>query len=413
MQVKMDHSLEDSIEELNPSKQTVVGLNSLLFCLSDVRNGIGPLLSIHLRNALNWDAAKIGIALATVEFSAFLSQIPAGLLADASRHKRAIIAAASCMIISGCFIILTFPFFSAIILAQLMMGISIALISPALGAITLGLFGRKKLPARAGKNEIWNHFGNVSSALAAGVTGYLLGSQWIFYLVIGFGLASLLSLLFIRPKEINYAVARELPRMSATTEPVPLLHLFKRSPILIFNTSLILYYIANGSQMALVGQILANKDPVHSALFIASCMIIAELTMICVAYIMSRIVNYYNRKTLFLAAFIILPVRAILYTVVDNPYLFLLIQTLDGVAAGILGIMGTVINSDLAVGTGRFNFLQGMGAMSTNVGESISQIFAGFIARSFGFNTAFFTLACIAISGFLFFAFLMPETKEV
>jgi MFS family permease len=74
--------------------------------------------------------------------------------------------------------------------------------------------------------------------------------------------------------------------------------------------------------------------------------------------------------------------------------------------------MGTVINSDLAVGTGRFNFLQGMGAMSTNVGESISQLFAGFIAKSFGFNISFLSLAIIAIAGSLFFAFLMPETKN-
>lgn len=404
-------------EELNPSKQTVRGLNSLLFCISDVRNGIGPLLSIYLKNLHGWDSAKIGIALATVEFSAFLSQIPAGLLADASRHKRSIIAIAACMIMLGCLIILFLPFFSMIILAQLLMGVSIALISPALGGITLGLFGRKKLPVRAGKNEMWNHFGNVTSALAAGLTSYFFGSQWIFYLVIGFAFGSLVSLLFIKPNEIHYAVARELPVMDSTLqgkqpEPVPILTLFKRSPIIIFNFSLILYYMANGAQMTLVGQMLANKDPLRSALFIAACMIIAELTMILVAYIMSRIVNKFNRKTLFMTAFLILPTRAILYTLVDSPYLLLLIQTLDGVAAGILGIMGTVINSDLAVGTGRFNFLQGTGAMSTNVGESISQLFAGFIAKSFGFNVSFFALALIALTGSMFFAFLMPETKN-
>jgi MFS family permease len=407
-----------NLEELNPSKQSIKGLNALLFCISDVRNGVGPLLSIHLRNTLGWDSAKIGMALATVEFSAFLTQIPAGLLADEARHKRAIIALAACIIILGCSTILFFPLFSMIILAQLLMGISISLISPALGAITLGLFGRKKLPARAGKNEMWNHSGNVFSAIAAGLAGYLFGSHWIFYLVIGFALGSLISLLFIRPNEINYAVARELPIVEPSgqnkaPEITPVLKLFRRAPIIIFNLSLVLYYMANGAQMSLVGQILANKDPKHSALYIAGCMIIAELTMIVVAYIMSRIVNRFNRKTLFLTAFLILPTRAILYTFVDTPALFLLIQTLDGVAAGILGIMGTVINSDLAVGTGRFNFLQGMGAMSTNVGESISQLFAGFIAKSFGFNISFFCLASTAIIGAFFFRFLMPETKNI
>ena len=104
-------------------------------------------------------------------------------------------------------------------------------------------------------------------------------------------------------------------------------------------------------------------------------------------------------------------VRAILYTLVESPYQLLLIQTLDGIAAGILGTIGGVINSDLVINTGRFNFIQGMGAMSANMGESISQLFAGFIAKSFGFNISFFSLALVAVCGASFFAFFMPETK--
>ena len=91
-------------------------------------------------------------------------------------------------------------------------------------------------------------------------------------------------------------------------------------------------------------------------------MIIAELTMVLVAGVMSKIVSCFNRKTLFLSAFIILPIRALLYTLVENSYLLLFIQTLDGGAAGILRIMGTLINSDLALNTGRFNLYKLSGA---------------------------------------------------
>jgi hypothetical protein len=59
-----------------------------------------------------------------------------------------------------------------------------------------------------------------------------------------------------------------------------------------------------------------------------------------------------------LAAFAILPLRALLYTLVEQPSSLLFIQILDGLAAGILGVMGTVINSYLATNTGRFNFLK-------------------------------------------------------
>ena len=399
-------------KSFNPSKRSIKGLNTLLFCISDVRHGVGPLLSIHLRSALNWDPGKIGLALSVVEFSAFFSQIPGGLAADAAKRKRTIVALACCLIILGCALIVSFSTLPAILIAQIMMGISIAFISPTLGSITLGLFGKKKFPPRAGKNEFWNHTGNVFAALMAGLTGYFWGSRWIFFLVIIFAIGCLFSLLFIRPREIHYAAARELSLDTIDAKPVAISALFRRSAILFFNLSLILYYIANGAQMSLVGQILANKDPAKSALYISSAMIIAEMTMIGVAFTMSRIVNRFNRKTLFLAAFLILPIRALLYTLVESPYAYLLIQILDGIAAGILGVMGTVINSDLAVGTGRFNFLQGIGAMSTNIGESISQLFAGFVARAFGFHISFFSLALVAVIGASFFAFLMPETKS-
>ena len=54
--------------------------------------------------------------------------------------------------------------------------------------------------------------------------------------------------------------------------------------------------------MSLEGQILANKDPSHSTLLIAGCMIIAEIVMVATAYVMSRIVNRFNRKTFFISS---------------------------------------------------------------------------------------------------------------
>jgi MFS family permease len=382
-----------------------------------VRHGVGPLLSIFLRSSLQWDAARIGLALSLVEFSAFMTQIPAGLLADASRSKRIIIAIACCLIVLGCSLIVFYPLFSTILFAQAMMGISISLISPALGAITLGLFGRKKFASRIAKNEMWNHAGNVGTALAAGLAGYFFGNIWIFYFVILFSFLSMAALSFIRPNEISYKAARELGEIDPITkmepvEPISLLKLVGRKAIIIFNISLILYYMANGSQMALVGQILSNKDPKHSALFISACMIIAEMTMIGVAYTMSRIVNRYGRKTFLLTAFMILPIRATLYTLVENPFLFLTIQILDGLAAGILGVISGVINSDLGVGTGRFNFLLGMSALSTSLGVSISFVCAGFVAKTFGFDIGFLCLAAIGLIGAAFFWLLMPETKS-
>ncbi|WP_068471033.1 MFS transporter [Candidatus Protochlamydia phocaeensis] len=398
-----------------PSKRTIRGLNSLLFFISDVRHGVGPLLSIYLEGSLKWDAARIGITLAMTDVSSAIAQTPAGLLVDTTKYKRFLIALSCLLIMSGCILILNHPTFGIIISAQLVMGIAIAMIPPTIGGITLGLFGRRMLPKRASQNEMWNHAGNVFTAFSAGLLGYLLGYQWIFYTVIILGLLSLISLSFIRPKEIDHNVARELiesPLQSQIPKPTPLKALLRRKAVLIFNASMILYYMTNGAQIALVGQLLAHNYPGSGAFFLAACMIIAELVMILVAYIMSHVVYRFGRKQIFLTAFIILPIRAFLYTVTDNAYLLLAIQILDGTAAGILGVIGTVINSDLAIGTGRFNFLQGLGSLSTSIGFSLSNVFAGFVAKSLGFNAAFLALAGIGIVGVLFFLILMPETKN-
>lgn len=401
----------------NPSPCSIWGLNFLLFFLSDVRHGVGPLLSIYLRGSLNWDAALIGLSLAMVEFSSFLFQLPAGWLADITHFKKTMIAVSCALIFACCASILFFPFVAVVLVAQFIMGLSLALISPALSSITLGLFGRKRLPKRAATNEIWNHCGNVITALTAGLTAFLLGNEWVFYTVMSFSLLSLIALSFIQSHEIHYNVARELtPHFEGAhqiAKPAPFLSLLKNKNILIYNTSLILYFIANGSQMALLGQKMTLLMPAYSSIFFASSMIIAELTMIVVAFLMSWVVTKFGRKTFLMTAFCILPIRALLYTLSNNPYWNISIQILDGTAAGILGVIGIVIISDLAQGTGRFNFLLGVAALSIAIGETTSQILGGIIATFFGFNAAFIFLACVGCIGAIYFAALMPETKKI
>lgn len=417
--------VDEQIKQVNneipcePSACSIWGLNFLLFFLSDVRHGVGPLISIYLKGSLNWDAALIGLSLATVEFSSLLFQLPAGWLADTTHFKKTMIAVSCALIFACCFSILLFPLFAIVLIAQFLMGLSLALISPAIGSITLGLFGRQRLPQRAAKNEIWNHCGNVSTAMTAGLTAFFLGNDWVFYTVMIFSFCSLIALSLIKSNEIHHNIARELtPRLEGTNQsfkltskPAPIISLFKNKNIIIYNALLILYYIANGSQMALFGQKMTVLMPQYSSVFFASSMIIAEMTMIVVAFLMSRIVTKFGRKTFFLSAFCILPIRALLYITSNSPY-SIMIQILDGMAAGILGVIGIVIISDLAQGTGRFNFLLGVAALCIAIGETISQIFGGMVAKAFGFNIAFVCLACVGFMGALYCAVLMPETKD-
>ena len=398
----------------SPSKSSMLGLSWMIFCMSDVRPGVGPFLSIFLKSYLHWNTNLVGLALGTMDFMAAISQIPSGLLFDSVKIKRFILFLSCFAISCGCLIILFFPYLLSILFAQALIGVAAAIIPPSIAAITLGLVGSKLFPKRVSINETWSHTGNVITAGIVGLLGYALGHQWILYMVIFFSIASMFFLSFINPKEINHAVARELAvdNNGKKIPPMPISKFLKESSLLIFCISVFLFYYSNAAQIMLVGQVLYLDNASISSLYMGACIILGQAVMILVAYGIGFIINDYGRKPIFLIGMGVLPIRAFLYTLTDDPASILAIQLLDGVGAGVLGVMAIVIVSDIAKGTGRFNFSLGMVALSQGIGSSLSNFMSGYIVDLYGFNTGFLSLAIIAVAGFTFFLIFMPETKK-
>jgi predicted MFS family arabinose efflux permease len=118
-----------------------------------------------------------------------------------------------------------------------------------------------------------------------------------------------------------------------------------------------------------------------------------------------------GRKAIFLVAFAVLPIRGVLFSLTDNPFCIVGIQLLDGVAAGIFGVISIVMAADLMRGTGRFNLAQGLVGLSTGLGAGVSNFSAGFIVQAFGYPAGFLTFSAIAMAALMFFLFFMPETE--
>jgi MFS family permease len=120
----------------------------------------------------------------------------------------------------------------------------------------------------------------------------------------------------------------------------------------------------------------------------------------------------WGRKPLLLAAFLILPVRGVLYTVSDDRSWLVGLQLLDGVGAGtILGALTPLVLADLTRGTGRYNLSQGVVATVQGTGAALSNLMAGVLAVRAGYSVAFLTLAAIALAGLAIFSVAMPETR--
>ena len=127
---------------------------------------------------------------------------------------------------------------------------------------------------------------------------------------------------------------------------------------------------------------------------------------------MAAIVVPQGREPLLLIALGVLPIRAVLYTLTSNTVALVGIQLLDGVGAGIFGVVSVLVIADLTRGSGRFNITLGAKGTAVGIGAALSQTTAGTIVHHFSFDAAFLFLAGIATAAFSILYFFMPETRE-
>jgi predicted MFS family arabinose efflux permease len=398
----------------HPSPRSLRGLDGLNFLMADVRDGLGPYLSIFLKGSQHWGAGQIGIVMAVGSIATALCQVPAGFLVDSLPIKRALVAASGLMIAASCLLIAYFPALPTVIVAQVILGAASAVIPPVLAALSLGIVGQRLLPARISRNEGFNHGGNFVAASLAGTLGQYVGFHWIFYLVCIFAVASAAVCLLIDRRDIDDDLARggETPSGDGTRAALPVGDLLKRRDLLVFLASVVLFHFGNAAMLPLAGQVLAQKHPGSDAISLSACIIAAQFVMIGIAWAVGRAMRAgFGRKTIFLVALAVLPVRGVLFSFVDFPAGVVAIQLLDGVAAGIFGVISVVIAADLMRGTGRFNLAQGLVALAVGVGAGLSNLISGFIVQAFGYSAGFLALAAIAMCALIFFLMFMPETE--
>jgi MFS family permease len=388
--------------------RSLCALDWLNFFMADVNTGIGPFLAIYLTATRHWNPASVGMVVAAQGISSVVAQGPAGWLVDWSQHKKRLIMSAAAVVALGCVGIVAAANEPAEILTQILIGVAAALFPPTIAAISLGIVGKEKLSRRIGRNETFNHAGNVTFALMAGAAGTWLGQQWIFYASALVAVGTIVSAYTIRSGDIDNQAARAANEEKAVT----FRELLRKRGLWIFTGSVLLFHFANAAMLPLVGELLSKGQDGKSSMYMSACIIAAQFVMIPVAFLTGKLADPWGRKPLFLIGFGVLALRGGLYTFSAAPLYLLAVQSLDGVGAAIFGVLWVIIISDLAKGTGRFNLLQGVIQSALGVGAFLSNFLAGFVVKSFGFNTAFLGLAGIACAGMLFFGLFMPETRE-
>lgn len=426
----------------DPKRGSVRALRALNFFIADVQNGMGPYMALFLQTSVGWNQAQVGSALAAGSLAQVLAQTPAGALIDRLRQKKTLLVVGIGFIAVGLVSTALLTTRPVVMGGQALVGVAGAVFPPCLAAIALGLVGRKRFDQTQGTNQAFNAGGNMFAALALGAVGYYFNLRWMFYFVGALCVGAVLCVARIKAADIDFDQARGAdkdaadstkkapsdgrPAPAADAQPAPggvwggikdLLHgfrdLLRQKAVRIFLVSAVIFHFANAAMVPLVTQLLAKGVGTKQALlFTSGYMLASQLVFVVVAAASGKLAGKVGRKPLFLFGFAALAVRGVLYTLSHAPAALIAVQCMDGLGAGVFGVVGVLIIADLTKGTGRFNAAQGAIATAQGTGAFLSNSVAGYLAKSQGDNFTFLVLAGIAAVGLVFFWVFMPETRD-
>ncbi len=210
-------------------------------------------------------------------------------------------------------------------------------------------------------------------------------------------LLTLCALLAIRHTDIDNDAARGLT--SSDRQPVPgVAVLIKNRALLITGLTLLLFHLANAALLPMLSmRVAAAPATINPGLFAAATVIISQAVMIPVAMGVAGRIERYGYWRFIMLALLIMPVRAALAASTDAPLMMIPVQILDGLAAGILGVVVPSFIVVLLRGSGHVNAGQSVVMLMQGVGAAMSPALTGTIAGHYSFATAFSVLSAIAL----------------
>ena len=179
------------------------------------------------------------------------------------------------------------------------------------------------------------------------------------------------------------------------------------------------FSFANANVLLVLGELMGgdNEDgsPKRSAIpLIAGAIILAQVTMATATMLTGRLTNRgYGRKPLFMLGLISLPLRCALILLLKDASVWWLLSTqiLDGLAAGICGLVHPYVVADLTFGTGRFNLVMGMTASCFGLGATLSNFLGQIVVEAYGHEMSLFGSLALSVIPVFIFGLCMPETQ--
>lgn len=371
----------------------IAGLAALNFFLADVQGGLGPFLATWLA-AIHWGPEQTGIVMTAGGLIGLVFNSPAGVLIDRTQQYRLWVALSSLAIVVGTLAMLPARGFVAVLAAQVAAALGGALMAPAVTALTLGIVGKDRFPAQQGRNQAWNHAGNVAAAGLITVATFGVGATAAFWVLAGMAAASIASLLIIPANAID---ARRASGHEANEPAVSILHILRDRRVLALGMALLLFHMGNAAMLPLLGQRMATAGHGDATRWLAACVVVAQLVMVPVAIVSGRAAARIDVAWLLVAACLVLPVRGAMAALAQGPMWLVPIQILDACGAGTLGVAVPILVADFTWGSGRTQSALGAVATMQGIGAALSTTLGGVLAAKMGWAAGFLGLSVPAV----------------
>jgi predicted MFS family arabinose efflux permease len=381
------------------------------FFMADMQSGIGPFLGVFLLER-GWASGMIGTAMAIGNIAGMLITTPVGGFIDASRHKRAWVIVPGIAVVAASSIILMWQGFWAVAASQIATSIAGAAIVPAVTGITLGIVGQRGFNRQNGRNQAFNHAGNMVGAAASGLLGWQLGYFAIFALSALFGAITVFCVLLIPPSAIDDRAARGSKEDDPESQPSALTVLMKHKALLVLALALAVFHLGNAAIVPLYGMSAVSGNKANGPSFVATTIVIAQGMMVIASIIAIHVIEKRNYWLVLLISFLVLPMRGAIAYFLTGWWGVAPLEILDGVGIGLqsVAVPGMVARS--LYGTGRVNLAQGAVITIQGAGAAFSPALGGWISQWIGFAPTFPVLGALGLVAAAIWVVLRAAVKE-
>jgi MFS family permease len=397
------------------SVQSRRGLDWMNFFIADVQTGFGTFVAFYLAQ-LGWSQGSIGVALAAGGLAGMVSQIPGGAFADAITWKRGLAALGIVMTAAAALIVAFAHGFVPVLFAQILQGATAGVLTPAIGAISLGLVGRSAIAIRTGRNYRYAAAGHALTAALMGAIGAYVAKSAIFVAAAALCIPALIALSFIRSDEIDYARARNAKTIKHdhghhVADASHVFDLCRNRKLALFIAATVLFQLADASMLPLISENLAVSLGAHAALWVSGLIIVPQVIVAILAPWVGFHSEQRGRRPLLLIGFGLEPVRALVLAVTAAYPALLATQVLSGLTGATIGVLTTVVVTDLTAGTGRFNLAMGVLGTLSGIAAAISTGVTGYIFQALGPRLGYLPLAVVAAAATALLWVFLAETK--